>query len=201
MSARDTRMACIRVDGLYQRIANPGGLRLGSDVSNTPLHVLKKSQKKSCHTHGNCYKRRNSSSLGRIHAKIYAISATNFTVSSALNFSGGVNAACRFRSASERSFNPFLRFRRNGHATLPRGLAVQCTRGRDRRGDDAVPRQRNTWGPIFRRQYLTRGGSAFERACGCRPEPYLAGYPQKRPKSFGHRDSYALVARYLCCHV
>src|SRR6266403_4728891 len=197
MSARVPRMACIRVDGLYQRIANPGGLRLDSDVSNTPLHVLKKSQKKSCHTHGNCYKRRNSSSLGRIHAKIYAISATNFTVSSALNFSGRVNASCRFCPESERRPNPFLRFRRTGHAAIPGGSAVQYTRARDRRGDDAVPRQWNTWGPIFRRQYLTRGGSAFERASWCPPEPYLAGYPQKRPKSFGHRDSYALVARYL----
>src|SRR6266566_6483853 len=145
--------------------------------SNTPLHVLKKSQKKSCHTHGNCYKRRNSSSFGRIHAKIYAISARNFTVSFAVNFSGRVNAACRFQSACERRLNPFLRFRRSGHATLPRGSAVQHTGARDRRGDDDVPRQWNTWGPVSRRQYHTRGGYSFERASGCPPEPYRAGYP------------------------
>jgi hypothetical protein len=44
----------------YQRIANPGGLRLGSDVFE---HAVSRPEnpKKSCHTRGNCYKRRNSS--------------------------------------------------------------------------------------------------------------------------------------------
>src|SRR5204863_3960980 len=133
-----------------------------------------------------------SSSLGRIHAKIYAINATYFAISFAFDFSGRVNAACRFQSACERRLNSFLRFRRSGHAALPRGSAVQYTRARDRRGDDDVPRQWNTWSPVSRRQYHTRGGYSFERAPGCRPEPYRAGYPLIRDKQFGPGESYAL---------
>ena len=135
--------------------------------------------------------------LGGYMRKFMRFPPRNFTVSFALNFSGRVAAACRFRSASECRLNPFLRFGRNGHAALPRGPAVQYTRGRDRRGDDDVPRQWNTRDPVCRRQNLTRGGAPFERASGCRPEPYLARYPQIRAKPFGRGDSYALVARYL----
>ena len=76
-----------------------------------------KNQKKSCHARGNCYKGRNSSSLGRTHAKIYAISATNFTVSFALNFSGRVCASCRFHSAGECS----LTFYYNMEGVAPTG--------------------------------------------------------------------------------
>src|SRR6266498_4753953 len=130
--------------------------------------------------------------LGRINAKIYASFGVDF--GRRLYAAGGLypESECRLSR-----LYPFLRFRRNGHAALPRGPAVQSARARDRRGDDAVPRQWNTWGPVSQRQYLTRGGATFKRACGCRPEPYLAWYPQSRAKQFGHRDSYALVARDL----